>query len=87
MVIVLMSTSSSDQHSPSRNSSDSLTSTTNSKLQSPNPHNFVENLGPEKLTALGRVDAARVMVDSLKINGANTKAGSVARRLVLWPNC
>lgn len=82
LVIVFMSASSSDQHSPSHNSSDSLTSTTNSKLQSPNPHNFVENLGPEKLTVLGRVDAARVVVDSLRINTANTKAGSVATAAV-----
>lgn len=64
-----------DQHSPSHNSSDSLTSITKSKIQSPNPHDFIENLGPEKLTALGRVDAARVMVDSLGITGENIKPG------------
>ncbi|KAL9972957.1 hypothetical protein ACROYT_G019358 [Oculina patagonica] len=65
-----------DQHSPSHNSSDSLTSTIKSKKQSPNPRDFIENLGPEKLTALGRVDAARVMVDSLGITGENIKPGT-----------
>lgn len=50
-------------------------STRKSQASSPNPHEFIENLGPEKLTALGRVDAARVMVDSLGINGENMKTG------------
>ena len=64
------------QESPNNTShNSSSTSTRRSLVSSPNPHEFVENLGPEKLTALGRVDAARVMVDSLGINGDNMKPG------------
>ena len=63
------------QHSPNKTGADSFTSTRNSKESSPNPLEFIENLGPEKLTALGRVDAARVMVDSLGINVENIKPG------------
>jgi len=46
-----------------------------SKILSPNTHAFLEELGPEKLTALGRVDAARVMVDTLGITRQNAKPG------------
>ena len=56
-------------------STDSLASAKNSKESSPNPHGFIENLGPERLTALGRVDAARVIVDSLGVSGDNVKPG------------
>lgn len=56
-------------------SADSFPPTKNSKESSPNPHEFIENIGPEKLTALGRVDAARVIVDSLGVNGDNVKSG------------
>ena len=70
-----MTISCADEHNPSHNSSDSVTSTTTSRIHSPNPRDFIENLGAEKLTALGRVDAARVIVDSLGITGENTKPG------------
>lgn len=64
------------QHSPNSTSTDS-TSTSRRKPQAShsNPNEFIEDLGPEKLTALGRVDAARVRVDSLGINGDNMKPG------------
>ena len=64
------------QHSPNSTSADS-TSTSRRKPQASHssPNEFIENLGPEKLTALGRVDAARVMVDSLGISGDNMKLG------------
>lgn len=57
-------------------SAESFPSTKNSKESSPNSHElFIENIGPEKLTSLGRVDAARVIVDSLGVNGDNVKSG------------
>ncbi|CAH3017538.1 unnamed protein product, partial [Porites evermanni] len=61
---------------PTNSSADSFPSTKNGKESSPNPHEFIENIGPEKLTALGRVDAARVIVDSLGVNGDNVKSGT-----------
>ena len=63
------------KQSPSHNLSDLIPSATKSKIRSPDSHTFIEDLGPEKLTALGRVDAARVMVDSLGITGQNAKPG------------
>ena len=63
------------EQSPSYNSSDLIPSATKSKILSPNSYAFIDDLGPEKLTALGRVDAARVMVDSLGITRQNVKPG------------
>lgn len=63
------------KQSPSHNLSDLIPSTTNSQILNPNSHALIEDLGPEKLTALGRVDAARVMVDSLGITEQNAKLG------------
>lgn len=63
------------KQSSSHNSSELIPSATKSKILSPNSHAFLEDLGPEKLTALGRVDAARVMVDSLGISKQNAKPG------------
>ena len=63
------------KQSPSHNVSDLIPSATKSKMLSPNSHTFVEDLGPEKLTALGRVDTARVMVDSLGITSQSAKPG------------
>ena len=57
-------------------SSDSFTSAPlHGKPPRIDPDAFIENLGPEKLTALGRVDAARVMVDSLQIANETVKPG------------
>ena len=36
---------------------------------------IIENLGPEKLTALGRADTARVMVDILMLDGNHWPTG------------
>ena len=63
------------KQSPSHNLSDLIPLATKSKMLSPNSHTFIEDLGPEKLTALGRVDTARVMVDSLGIISQNAKPG------------
>lgn len=63
------------KQSPSHNLSDLIPSATNSQMLNPKSHALIENLGPEKLTALGRVDAACVMVDSLGITGQNAKLG------------
>lgn len=57
-------------------SCDSCTST--SLVRKPprvDPNDFTETLGPEQLTALGRVDSARVMVDSLGIANETSKPG------------
>ena len=45
------------------------------KASDPNPDEFIENLGPDKLTCLGRIDAARVLVDSLGIHRDSLKTG------------
>lgn len=64
------------RHSPMNTSTDSsLPSVRKDEASNPNPDEFIENLGPGKLTALGRVDAARVMVDNLRINGDKVKPG------------
>ncbi|PFX28573.1 C2 domain-containing protein 3 [Stylophora pistillata] len=58
-------------------SSESSTSTSlDRKPPRVDPDVFTETLGPEQLTALGRVDSARVMVDSLGIANETIKPGT-----------
>ncbi|XP_068718257.1 C2 domain-containing protein 3-like isoform X2 [Montipora capricornis] len=57
------------EHSPVDALEDSsFSSISKRETRSPDPNEFINSLGPEKLTALGRVDTARVTVDSVGIN-------------------